>query len=75
MKKQKYKTMYMHTLDGEPAAFYPYDGLVLLPRPPQRIALADSLRQLRKEQKIDREIMNGKLNAPYLDYVLVKVPA
>lgn len=40
-------TLYMHTLDGKPAAFFPRDGVCFAHK---RITLARSLRQIRKEQ-------------------------
>jgi hypothetical protein len=70
MNKPKYKTMYMHTLDGKPATFI-IDG-VYFGKNGQSITLAKNLRQIRREQRIDQ------INFPRLIFQhghrLVKVP-
>lgn len=40
-------TMYMHTLEGQPASFYKGNGVCFAHK---RIRLATSLRQIRREQ-------------------------
>lgn len=57
-------TKYMHTIDGRPAAFQArYNSIYFLSKHQQAAPLADSLRQIRREQKIDgdnrKNIMGG----------------
>lgn len=49
--------LYMHTLDGQPASFYPRDGVCFTSK---RIRLATSLRQIRREQAECRKLCAGK---------------
>lgn len=51
-KKKKSGSLYMHTIDGRPAQFYDYDGQICFCYGNQKlIHFADSLEQIRKEQK------------------------
>jgi hypothetical protein len=75
MKKQKFKTMYMHTLDGEPAAFYPKEKLILIPRPPQAVTLVSSLREIKRHRKIEAECLGDFQSQFKYGYAIIKVPA
>lgn len=68
-------TKYMHTMDGRPAFFSRADKLIFFAGGRQRIRLADSLNQIREEQKIcrERELIVIRSFFRY-DYVLVDVP-
>lgn len=76
----KMRTMYMHTLAGEPALF---DGeQVCIPWPRDAVSLAGSLRQIRREQSRSRafrvELLGAAEAATEPDtygYVRVRVPA
>lgn len=46
-------TLYMHTLNDMPASFFTRSGVCFTNK---RIRLATSLRQIRREQKLSREI-------------------
>lgn len=48
------RVLYMHTLDGQPAQYYPRKKLICIPNSRQPIKLARSLRQIRLEQQISR---------------------
>lgn len=69
-KKQKYVTMYMHTLDDLPATFLE-DG-IYINRYRSRIHL-ESLRDIRRQQRISEE--NNLPNSGFIrGYRLVRVP-
>lgn len=71
-------TKYMHLIDGKPAAFDVENGYIFYRdhyRPAQ--PLAGSLRQIRREQKIDiegrKKILGDNYEAADLGYVFIKV--
>jgi hypothetical protein len=73
------RTMYMHTLDGQPATYaIGHDGkpylYFVVGR--NRAALVDSLRHLRMQQRWCRTVeMRDGLSATEYGYVLVQVPS
>lgn len=63
-------TLYMHTLDGKPASYYPKDGVCFASR---KITLVKSLRQIRREQHRCKTMRTGHDNAFKYDYVTVRI--
>jgi hypothetical protein len=69
----KTKTMYMHTLDGKPAAFNSTENYVYFCSGREPVVLVESLKQIRRAQKLDRDKWPNAAPFKY-GYVLVKVP-
>lgn len=77
MKKQKFKTMYMHTLDGQPAMFSPLvygkaGPAILMVTGRSKATLHKSLHEIRTQQNLDAKLTT---DSPEYGYALVKVPA
>lgn len=72
---KRYKTMYMHTIDGRPAAFSPGGKYLYHCSNRTQVMLVPTLRRLRREQAISREnSMLARAGASTYGYTLVAVP-
>lgn len=67
-------TLYMHTLDGQPACFYRNNGICFAHK---GIKLATSLRQIRREQAEDFRIRAGYVSGSNFKhgYVTIASPS
>lgn len=77
MKKQKYKTMYMHTMDGQPAVFLADDfrtGLYFACGR-TKASLHKNLKEIRNQQKKHKANLPPGFGHEKLGYILVRVPA
>jgi hypothetical protein len=73
---KRFKTMYLHTIDGEPASFDPQDDYIFFVGSRHKAMLVGTLRQIRREQK--KALAAIKLarafNGVHYGYVKVEVP-
>lgn len=77
---KRFKTLYMHTLDGQPASFDGKDYIYFASRRAPAM-LVPSLRQIRREQQkeiarivSDKGVLGGAAILERLDYIRVEIP-
>jgi len=71
--KAKLKVMYMHTMNGEPAAFAHDEGMLCYWWGRKDCQLVPTLKQLRSEQRADKRNAVGKDGSDLVRYGYIRV--